>query len=405
MSDTIKNPKHITATFEIVTPMFLGGADHQASRIRETSIKGALAFWWRALNYGRFINAAGEKPKKALEAMQKEEQALFGGGDCGQGAFLLKISKQPEDEPIGAKAVLTKPGTKYLGYGLMEADSERFCIKNGTFELKIIYKDKDLALVTEQLLPALKIFGLLGGLGSRVRRGWGSVALQSLEGNGIEWTPPANAGVYKTAIKDIVGTPTPKGAKWPVTAFAEETDIRLGTLTNENSLIVLDAIGIGLQRYRGYRGVGEQNFQADHDWFKEESHRSTTGKFCDSKSVITQVDGLPKRTAFGLPHNYFSYKGASDGKNLNMGVSGPNDKMSRRASPLMIHVHEFQNGIFFGVIAFFPVQFLGTRKISVNNSKKDFEFDQDVISYYLNGLKPNGDQPNKGDYFPSTKVL
>lgn len=40
----------ITATFEIVTPMFLGDADQKATSIRPTAIKGALRFWWRALN-------------------------------------------------------------------------------------------------------------------------------------------------------------------------------------------------------------------------------------------------------------------------------------------------------------------------------------------------------------------
>jgi len=43
--------QEIKATYKIVTPMFLGGADHE-EEIRVPSIKGALRFWWRALAWG-----------------------------------------------------------------------------------------------------------------------------------------------------------------------------------------------------------------------------------------------------------------------------------------------------------------------------------------------------------------
>jgi hypothetical protein len=44
----------IEASFRIVTPMFIGGADQTpADGIRPPSVKGALRFWWRALNWGR----------------------------------------------------------------------------------------------------------------------------------------------------------------------------------------------------------------------------------------------------------------------------------------------------------------------------------------------------------------
>jgi CRISPR-associated protein Cmr1 len=49
----------VTARFQIVTPMFLGGAGQKAEGIRPPSVKGALRFWWRALNWGRFRQAPG----------------------------------------------------------------------------------------------------------------------------------------------------------------------------------------------------------------------------------------------------------------------------------------------------------------------------------------------------------
>lgn len=45
-------PSKITATYRIVTPMFVGDANQQATEISPQSVKGALRFWWRALNWG-----------------------------------------------------------------------------------------------------------------------------------------------------------------------------------------------------------------------------------------------------------------------------------------------------------------------------------------------------------------
>ena len=53
---------------EVVTPMFLGGANIKISEIRTQSIKGALRFWWRAI-YGK---------KYSLEEMKKKETKIFG---------------------------------------------------------------------------------------------------------------------------------------------------------------------------------------------------------------------------------------------------------------------------------------------------------------------------------------
>ena len=91
MSETLE------ATFRIVTPMFLGGADQESDTgIRPPSVKGALRFWWRALNWGRF-RAETETDEAALGDLHKEEARLFGsaaddnGG--GQGTFLLRVAR------------------------------------------------------------------------------------------------------------------------------------------------------------------------------------------------------------------------------------------------------------------------------------------------------------------------
>src|SRR5262245_51634695 len=95
--------ERITATFEIVTPMFMGGADPKRScELRVPSIKGALRFRWRALAWSRF--------EGQLKDIHKEEARLFGSATVGRSSFsvalrpspsvvdVLKPSQYPDDE-------------------------------------------------------------------------------------------------------------------------------------------------------------------------------------------------------------------------------------------------------------------------------------------------------------------
>lgn len=79
----------IEAKFRIVTPMFISGADQTKAELRVPSIKGALRFWWRALNY--------EKDSKIL---LDRESKIFGSSDQKIGQSKIKI-KVTENKLIG----------------------------------------------------------------------------------------------------------------------------------------------------------------------------------------------------------------------------------------------------------------------------------------------------------------
>jgi len=59
---------------ETITPMFLAGADGKTPELRAPSIKGALRFWWRAMN-----------GNKSIEKLKIEEANIFGGTETVQG--------------------------------------------------------------------------------------------------------------------------------------------------------------------------------------------------------------------------------------------------------------------------------------------------------------------------------
>lgn len=450
--------RKLCATFEIVTPMFLGGADQEAKHIRGASIKGALAFWWRALNYERFVieektgDAAlseAQVLEKALVKLQEREQELFGGPD-GQGRFLLKVIP-PKDIKIlesGRGKILTKDGTieggdsfdsrtretrnvigvggRYLGYGLMEAFSTKIdkdgewlaknvnsfagqltrsaIAQNQKFELQIIFRSKknredpskkedplELEKDFQEIVKALKLFGLLGGLGSRVRRGWGSVSLIDLKGEGINFSKPETIEEYKNQLKVLIGTRKTNGSNFQLTAFTTETDIRVGKTPDDSALKTLNKIGEGFQRYRGWRNAGEKNFVDEHNWFKAGG---------DSNII-------PQRTAFGLPHNYAKWLGVT-ASDENRDV-----KYDRRASPLMFHVHRLGNSQYVGVASFFPTKFLSNGEAAIwrgntnNKTPIAYNFSSQglpVIQNFLDGKKPDGSQ-NTPPYFSSTKLF
>ena len=390
--------RRITATFDIVTPMFLGGVEHEATRIRGTAVKGALAFWWRALNFARFVEDAGGNANDALNTMRERERELFGSSNAGQGAFLLRVGHSgtlqtlakgnilsANGEEIGAQKVnLNHPpreargtvgvGARYLGYGVIEAFTSRedtngswarhnikayggqltrSCFAAGQrFSIELIFRPNAHVADMQEIIEALKLLGLLGGLGARVRRGWGSVALVSLTAENVpagvdaSWQVPASREDYIARLQGLFEHhPSRKraGAMWPLTAFAEESRIWIADGEAGFGLDMLDRLGRAMLNYRamgrgGAQAVGGQaiqrQFAGDHDWFRQGDNR---------------VD-IPYRSAFGLPHMYDSQRGE--------GVTVAGEEWDRRASPLMLHVHESGHAAV-GVVTLMPTAFLG----------------------------------------------
>ena len=423
-------PKVLEAEFEIVTPMFLGGAEHEASRIRGTAVKGALAFWWRALNFARFVKEQGGDANKALEAMRTRERALFGSSQEGLGAFLLRVEERKDGkletiEPPaqlrmksgGLEGDVIGVGARYLGYGIInafysrvtrkkEGELERNCFAAGQrFSLELAFRPNANAADIEEIIDALKLFGLLGGLGARMRRGWGSVALISLtaenlpEGVDAAWQAPESREDYIARLKELfIGHPSlqQSGTDWLLTAFAKESQIHVGTNGGSNPLDVLNNLGNGFLRYRGWRN-GDRNFKDDHDWFKTDKG--------DPKSFRCP----PKRTAFGLPHNYAKW----------LGVTAPDDaktepkkEYDRRASPILFHIHKTQDGQCFYVVTYMPTRFMFIKSVAVrkNDAKRPVEYDfvkagMPVIEAFLNNRKPDGSIPTNDGYLKAEKVL
>ena len=389
--------QRIEAEFEIVTPMFLGGADPATTvELRASSIKGALRFWWRALHYSRMVVAEGGDQAKALKKLRERESYLFGSADdkVGQGCMLLSLVTRSTDlERLSSGAVLTDqsnrragPGARYLGYGLLQAfgvnagQLNRPCIMHKTsFVAHILFRPATSLDDHSEIISTLKLFGLVGGLGSRVRRGFGSVSLKGITRIGTE---PHIVAIPARTREDFISElrmllqPALVGyaSAFQLTAFGAGCRIDVTNWQVADPLVALDRIGRGMQRYRswGHRGEvnhqpSEKRFEDDHDWFRRQ------GRFQTSRGSF-----VPNRTAFGLPHNY----------GPRFGVSGP-DKTDRRGSPLHCHIHKTSNGQSFGVMAILPNRFLPEEKVSIIDGSyrnaRDYIFDSSVLTDFLDG--------------------
>lgn len=376
-------PEKITARFKISTPMFIGDAHQQASGISPAAVKGALRFWWRAMNWGR-VRQSSDGDAEALRALHQQESSLFGTAtDKGmQSSFRITVdSNRLSKTEAGAvhQSFQRHDAARYLGYGLMEAFASR---KKGThagqlvrdcfneeqvFSVNLLSRNKQ----DKTLVDAMIAFGLLGGLGSRARHGLGSVVLESIERDGaVIWSGPQNKQEYHAQLQEIIDRSA--SALPPYSAFAQSSRIDY-LLTAPTPFKVLDDFANRMLLYRSWGRDGkvlgqpsERNFKPDHDWSKFDRPK----------------DFHPRRIIFGLPHNY--------GPKANQSVT-PADH-DRRSSPLLLHVHKL--GVeFVGVSVVFESAFLpASERINAGGKNVPAKIEWALLHEFLDGKDKQGNR-------------
>jgi len=186
-----KNRERLDFECEVITPMFISGADTNTVELRTASIKGALRFWWRAL-YGREFSS--------IDKMKEAEGKLF--GDTEQKSKLriyIDISDPFEisgDNLINGKTFQVHGHQlsifDYLAFGLCEYDKNRHGniykrkhIKpNSKFILHLEFnKSNDSNHELNQILKALSCLNSFGGLGAKSRNGFGCINIKPLNNN------------------------------------------------------------------------------------------------------------------------------------------------------------------------------------------------------------------------------
>lgn len=381
----------VVARYRVTTPLFMGapaGPDHVELNLR--GVKGAVRFWWRALNYARLQREGVD--------IRVEEARLFGAAaekdrDYGAGPCKWRVRWENGDAPKcrpGEKLTTGETaGVVYLaGQGLMEAGR-----RSGELKRPCFWCGEPMTLVVELKAPdawvgnnmpkwsslhdALRLLGLLGGIGSRKSRGFGSISLESLDVSGTRFAGPADIAEYRAMVVSLLDSDAVVSARslpafpffsamsrvW-LLATRQSTEIDRGGRAGGRSpvenqpLSLLNYVGRQMVRYRSYGRDGrttlgevpEWNFEDDHHWAKA-PHATEHGS------------GHPRRIAFGMPQGY---------TNCDVTFVKPNGQ-GRRSSPLSIHVHRLGGGEHIVVATMLPARLSPDGRLEVSLRGRDRE--------------------------------
>lgn len=373
---------------EVLTPLFLGGADPRGTpELRAPSLRGAMRYWYRAL-----LGGAGSP---TLASLHEAESALFGRAEGG-GALATRlrgIEKKQEvyekDRAIRTpKGDFLPTGKDYLLWsmssigkpGTPRFQPPRQYIEPGSrFEFTLSAKlDEDVLKKGE---IAFWLLANLGAVGARANRGAGS--LQATSGSAV--IPFKIAASMENLQADlhsgISACIEQSGGAWRAFSNGEPAEFDIlhpdfceihivADLPNgwDSHRAALDGLGNRFRDFRTHlnpKGIGKSDHDAVLKWFE----RGGKGP---------QL----KRPVFGLPIPFrYSQGGPSD-------VILPKDG-DRRGSPLHMRITRLSNGRYVGVLTLFKSRFLpDKRELELQERKwtapppPDFDVIQDFIKAF-----------------------
>lgn len=138
---------------ETVTPMFLHGHNNTIVELRPPPFKALFRYWWRTVQDCK------------ANSLREDEAKLFGSTD-GKAPFSIRISVSKEPDRTKYKLLPHKPDNDRFGKKMCAFDIGQ------PFELSLITKTEVETAYYQQIA---KLGFLLGGIGARSRRGFGSI--------------------------------------------------------------------------------------------------------------------------------------------------------------------------------------------------------------------------------------
>lgn len=324
-----------TLNLQLLTPMFLSGAEQTDAELRSASIRGILRFWFRATR-GAEIDP---------QMLREEEAKLFGAsaGDSGRGSAIVVRVRGPEpggktgeqvaevDEDLRAPSKLPgwpgqyKPPVNpisYLGYGPYQYEKgSGFVAKREHFNprspltVDLVERFPLDAEQRRRLQLAAWCWISFGGTGSRARKGFGSFVADDPRQHFDALDPELRDGQLNDAAwraLPLQGTPMP-----PFTRFSSGARCFLGPAHKYGA----DALGWLGKHYKTWR---------------------------------LQLEGQPhvgtRRGWLGAPLNIdkkpWAPKVLTDKKSA--------DAADRRASPYFLHVGRDNSSGFLPVVLYLP---------------------------------------------------
>lgn len=387
--------KRLTLQLEFVTPCFLGGADRtSAPEWRGQSIRGQLRWWYRAV--------AGAASSAKLDEVKSAEGRLFGVTDrrsplrlapAGAPGFWPAKSRWPLDletfrvsaqEIADANGAPADPATlqrlrinnpqgrerptdplQFLGYGCIEYQGgdrrglylSRPCFAPGQrASLELSWPEPSTGRVPDaswqDLGRALWAWIHLGGIGSRTRNGFGSVACVGVEGDlpggdlGLGLTPDLKHFQADAAQLLDYGCGRPQG-DW--THLSSGSRILVGKRHFRTWAGAMRALGTWVLYYRRRYGMPSDPGRGDSFTYGDRDYVWAQQAGAGEQPPVA----LPDKAGFGLPL-LFDRQAASVTWTPTGDDSDREDR--RRASPVLLHVARLGEETYLPVVTYLPAR-------------------------------------------------
>ena len=262
--------KKIIFEIETITPMFLAGANQSKAELRAASIKGLLRFWWRAL-----------QAEADLDKLRKKEARIFGSSDEGVGGstFGIRLSNTENVQPVTTRLpnnnqihTVTFRSQRqnrqiiinileYLAYGPYNPQRKKlrpYIPENRKFNLILSFNKEQ---YLPEVLKAMCVFSLFGGLGSRSRNGFGSFCITNYQEAFKDLSENPINNLYD---KDVIKAFLNNGSLQSYPAFVNGTKVFKSKLVHQTWDSALAEIG---KLYRRIR-IGEERLQSNNTVFE-----------------------------------------------------------------------------------------------------------------------------------------
>jgi len=261
--------KKITLEIETITPMFLSGANQNKAELRAASIKGLLRFWWRAL-----------QAESDIAELRKKDEGVGGS------SFGIRLSNTEHIEPVTTRLPndnqihtvtfrsqrqnrqITINILEYLAYGSYNPRGRQlrpYIPVNEKFNIIFSFNnDRHLS----EVLCAMYIFSLFGGLGSRSRNGFGSFCITNYH--------EAFSGIFKNPInnpydKEVLGLFITNGTVQSYPSFANRTRVFRSKTAHNTWDSALAEVGKLYRRIRvGEEKLNNTAFENKHSYNKRQ---------------------------------------------------------------------------------------------------------------------------------------
>lgn len=318
-SSTVGSDTIIRLPLKTITPIIGGGVSpgelDDSDPVRVPAIRGQLRFWWRAM----FVHTCGSSKELA-----DREAEIWGGVHSKHSGYrrsrvdlwVTGISPNPEALRDTRKPTGSVP---YVLWASGLSDSKWLRRRPG---LRFVLHVRVAPALADDVYAALRAWLLMGGIGSRTRRGCGSLTIDRTSSDSLaldEWLPAPKVSDIERILGQVTfrdcqteRTPTPS---------LDGALLRLGGRIADSALNAWDhTIGI----LRGFRPTQRRRISG-----------GTSGRYLLSAQKLAPLAGL------GLP-----IVGLSKSPNARIAWRDADGVHDRLASPLIIKPLPLRDGRF-----------------------------------------------------------